>query len=43
VAQVAGGSGGGRPEFAVAGAKDPSKLGEALEKGEEFLAAMTSD
>ena len=43
VAQITGGSGGGRPEFAVAGAKDPSKLGEALEKGEEFLAAMTSD
>ena len=30
VAAVAGGSGGGRPEMAQAGGKDPSKLDEAL-------------
>ncbi|MCL1792543.1 MAG: alanine--tRNA ligase [Oscillospiraceae bacterium] len=40
VAQVTGGSGGGRPEFAVAGGKDISKLEEALGKGWEILAAM---
>ena len=40
IAQVTGGSGGGRPEFAVAGGKDSAKIGEALEKGEEILKAM---
>jgi alanyl-tRNA synthetase len=40
IAQVAGGSGGGRPEFAVAGGKDLSKINEALEKGEEILTSM---
>ena len=40
VAEMTGGSGGGRPEFAVAGGKELSKLSEALEKGEEFLLAM---
>lgn len=33
VAAVVGGSGGGRPEMAQAGGKDPVKLGEALDKG----------
>lgn len=32
VAAVVGGSGGGRPEMAQAGGKDPSRLDEALEK-----------
>ncbi|MCL1858020.1 MAG: alanine--tRNA ligase [Oscillospiraceae bacterium] len=40
IAQIAGGSGGGRPEFAVAGGKDRSKVAEALEKGEEILRSM---
>jgi alanyl-tRNA synthetase len=40
VAQLTGGSGGGRPEFAAAAGKDLSKLDEALTKGEEFLSAM---
>lgn len=31
IAKVAGGGGGGRPDLAQAGAKDPSKVGEALE------------
>src|SRR5690606_25995389 len=34
-AQAAGGSGGGKPEMAQAGAKDPSKLAEALKAGEQ--------
>ncbi|HVJ50690.1 alanine--tRNA ligase [Desulfitobacterium sp.] len=32
VAKVTGGSGGGRPDMAQAGGKDPSKLGEALDQ-----------
>jgi alanyl-tRNA synthetase len=38
-AKVVGGGGGGRPEFAQAGGKDPSKLGEALETAERLAAA----
>ena len=30
VAQLCGGNGGGRPDFAMAGAKDQSKLDDAL-------------
>ena len=40
IAQIAGGSGGGRPEFAVAGGKDFSRLDEALNKGEDVLKSM---
>jgi len=36
VAKVAGGSGGGRPDMAQAGGKDPAKLEEALAKAREF-------
>ncbi len=32
IAPIVGGSGGGRPDFAQAGGKDPSKLDEALER-----------
>ncbi|MCM1567507.1 MAG: alanine--tRNA ligase, partial [Dehalobacter sp.] len=32
VASITGGGGGGRPDMAQAGGKDPSKLGEALDK-----------
>jgi alanyl-tRNA synthetase len=38
VAQVAGGSGGGKPHLALAGVKDASKLGEALAEARRLLA-----
>ncbi len=37
VAKVAGGGGGGRPDMAQAGAKDPSKIEQALQKGLELV------
>jgi alanyl-tRNA synthetase len=37
VAQVAGGSGGGKPHLALAGGKDPSKLSEALAAAREAI------
>ncbi|NLM06292.1 MAG: alanine--tRNA ligase [Tissierellia bacterium] len=37
VAQVAGGGGGGRPDMAQAGGKDPSKLDDALKQGREMV------
>jgi alanyl-tRNA synthetase len=40
VAQVAGGGGGGKPDFATAGGRDPSKLEEALLAGRTALAGM---
>jgi alanyl-tRNA synthetase len=39
VAKVAGGSGGGKPHMALAGAKDVTKLGEALARGREVARA----
>jgi alanyl-tRNA synthetase len=38
-AKVAGGGGGGRPQMAQAGGKDPAKLGEALETARKFAQA----
>ena len=38
VAKVAGGSGGGKPHLALAGAKDAAKLEEALEEARRLLA-----
>ncbi len=38
VARVAGGGGGGKPDMAQAGGKDPSKLEEALDKARAFAA-----
>ena len=32
VAKITGGSGGGRPDMAQAGGKDPGKLGEAIDR-----------
>ncbi|GGG12524.1 alanine--tRNA ligase [Paenibacillus albidus] len=40
IAAVCGGGGGGRPDMAQAGGKDASKLGEALAKAEELVAAQ---
>ena len=37
VAKVAGGGGGGKPEFAQAGGKDASKVDEALAKAAEII------
>jgi len=37
VAKVAGGGGGGKPEFAQAGAKDASKVDKALAKAAELV------
>jgi len=41
VAKIAGGTGGGRPDFAQAGARDLSKLDEALEAAPRILHEMT--
>ncbi len=37
IAPIVGGGGGGRPQMAQAGGKDPSTIQEALEKAEEFI------
>ncbi len=37
IAPIVGGGGGGRPDFAQAGGKDPSKIQEAKEKALEYL------
>ncbi|WP_300410506.1 alanine--tRNA ligase [Lagierella sp.] len=37
VAQITGGNGGGRPDFAMAGGKDPSKVDEALSSVENII------
>lgn len=40
VAKLAGGGGGGRPDFATAGAKDPSKVDEAMAAAKDLLVAQ---
>jgi alanyl-tRNA synthetase len=42
VAKVVGGGGGGKPDKAQAGGKDPSKIDEALDKAREVAAAKVS-
>lgn len=42
-AKVVGGGGGGRPNMAQAGGKDPSKLSEAFTKAEEVAKAQISE
>jgi alanyl-tRNA synthetase len=37
IAPIVGGKGGGRPDFARGGGKDPVRLGEALAKARELL------
>jgi alanyl-tRNA synthetase len=39
IAQVVNGGGGGRPDFAEAGGREPEKLGEALDEGRALLVA----
>jgi alanyl-tRNA synthetase len=40
LAPIVGGAGGGRPDFAEAGGKDPSKIGELLSKAPEVVRAL---
>jgi len=40
VAKIAGGGGGGKPDFATAGGKDPSKIDDALSAAPSVLAGM---
>ncbi len=40
LAQVVGGSGGGRPDSAQAGGNNPAKIGEAMNKLEDLIKAM---
>jgi alanyl-tRNA synthetase len=40
VAEIVGGRGGGRPQFAQAGGRDPHKLGEALTAAEKIVAEI---
>lgn len=43
VAEVAGGGGGGRPDMAQAGGKEPGKLMEAIEKVAEIVASIAGN
>ena len=40
LAPIVGGAGGGRPEFAEAGGKDPAKIDEMLKASEPLLAKL---
>lgn len=42
IAAICGGGGGGKPELAQAGGKDPSKLSEALQAAEQLVVAQVS-
>ena len=42
VAPVVGGGGGGKPDMAQAGGKQPEKLPQALEKAREVIRGMLS-
>ncbi|MEA3455209.1 MAG: alanine--tRNA ligase, partial [Campylobacterota bacterium] len=40
IAPIVGGGGGGRPDFAQAGGKDPSKVNEAIEESKVYLSEI---
>lgn len=40
LAPIVGGGGGGKPDMAMAGGKDPSKLGDAIAKASEVVATL---
>ncbi len=40
IAPIVGGSGGGRPDFAEAGGKDPSKIDELLARAPDLIGAL---
>ena len=40
IARIAGGNGGGRPDSAMAGGKDPAKMNDALAAAKDILAAQ---
>jgi len=39
LASLVGGGGGGRPDFAQAGGREPAKIGVALKRAEELIRA----
>ncbi len=43
VAEIVGGSGGGRPDMAMAGGKDASKINEAIKKIPEIISSLNQD
>ena len=43
IAPIVDGGGGGRPQMAQAGGKNPAKLKEALAKAEELIKAQLAD
>lgn len=43
IAQLTGGNGGGKPDFAMAGLKDTSKLSEVLERSSEVILSTRSE
>ena len=43
VAEIVGGSGGGRPDMAMAGGKDASKINEAIKKVPEIISSLNQD
>ena len=42
LAPIVGGGGGGRPDFAEAGGKDPSKIGEMLAESRKLVERLLS-
>jgi alanyl-tRNA synthetase len=43
LAPIVGGGGGGRPDFAEAGGKDPAKIGEMLETSRKLVASLLAN